>query len=282
MKKVIVIFFSILFICTSFVGCNDEDKEPLFVNLDESNNGVFVILEQETLVIDFTDESTSYDFNIKVPSSNVEKYELQLARTSEGIVSDTISVETVSSFPANFSFSASDLAGFLGLNSDDLMAGDRFDFIGIATGFNGEVANFQNLNSDATGPGQSQGFNHVAFLSCPFDMAELEGAYVIEDGGDAGIHNVGDVFEVISGPEENQYSIVGFGDVNLVINVDPDTGVSTPSDDVLITLDDDLELAPLPINSGFTFSCTGTISLTDLEYSCCEGAFPIIMSKQIL
>ena len=50
----------------------------------------------------------------------------------------------------------------------------------------------------------------------------------------------------------------------------------------IATLDDDLELTPLPINSGFTFSCTGIISLIELQYSCCEGTFPIIMSKQNL
>ena len=170
------------------------------------------------------------------------------------------------------------------MSSEDLAAGDRFDFIGTAVGFNGESANFQNLNSDAIGPGQLQGFNHTTFLSCPFEVNEIEGIYLIAEGGDAGLHNIGDEFEVIAGPDENQYSIVDFGDINLIINVDPETGASIPSDNVLFTFEDDIqgdiELIPLPINSGFTFSCTGTISLTGLEYSCCEGAFPLIMAKE--
>ena len=282
MKKIRLIFFSLLLISITTISCDDDDKkDDFFSNVGEVFEGVFVTIEQETLVIDFTDPSASYDFIISAPSSNVEEYQLQLTHTSEGVVSDTISVGAATNFPASFSFQTSDLANFFNLNPDELVAGDRFDFIGSILGANGEIANLQNLNSDATSPGQLQGFNHTTFLSCPFDVNELEGTYVIEEGGDAGIHIAGDEFEIIAGPEENQYSILNFGDIDLIVNVDPETGISIPSDDVLITfLDDDLELAPLPINSGFTFSCTGAVFLTNIEYSCCEGVFPLIMSKQ--
>lgn len=279
MKNIFINFLTLAFASMAFISCDDDDKNPLFVNLDDANNANFVTLVQETLVIDFTDSTTTYDFVISAPSSNIEEYSLELTRESDGVVSDPFPATVVNTFPASFSYSASELAGFLGLTIDDLAAGDRFDFIGTVLGANGETASFENLNGDATGPGQFQGFNHTTFLSCPFNSDEIVGTYAIQEGGDAGIYAVGDTFEVVAGPGENQYSIVDAGDIDLVINVDPGTGISIPSDNVLLTFASGLALAPAPASAGFTFSCTGTIFLTAFEYSCC-GAFPLIMSKQ--
>jgi len=270
--------FSVLLAIISLVACEDEDKSPLFVHTDSSNNAVFVTLEQETLVIDFTNPSTTYDFVIDAPSSNVAEYKIELTRTSGGVVSDTVSVTSVNTIPASFSYTADDLAGFFGVASSDLEAGDRFDFIGTATGTNGAITNFQNLNGDSRGPGQFQGFNHTTFLSCPFNPSEIAGTYAIQEGGTAGIYAVGDTFEVVAGPGPEQYSIVDAGDTDLVINVDVGTGISIPSEDVFLTFASGLALAPAPANAGFTFSCTGTIFLTGFEYSCC-GAFPLILSR---
>ena len=278
MKKIYIKFFSIVMALIAFVGCEDDEKNPLFVNEDFDNFGVFVTLEQETLVIDFTNPETTYDFVIDSPVENVTEYQIELTRETAGVLSDTVSVTTVSSLPASFSYTAEELASFLGLTSDDLAAGDRFDFIGTAVGVDGELSTFQNLNGDATGPGQFQGFNHTTFLSCPFNADEIAGTYEVQEGGEAGIYTAGDTFEVIPGPGPEQYSIVNAGDIDLIINVDVGTGISIPSDDVFLTLASGLELVPAPANAGFTFSCTGTIFLTGFEYSCC-GAFPLIMSK---
>ncbi len=279
MKILNIKILAIIMAVIAVIACEEDEKNPLFVHNDSGNDGTFVTLTQETLVIDFTNPSTTYDFTIDSPSSNVSEYQIELTRESAGVVSDTVFVETVSTLPAKFSYTAEDLAGFLGLTVDDLAAGDRFDFIGTATGADGETANFQNLSGDARGPGQFQGFNHTTFLSCPFNPAEIPGTYAVQDGGDAGIYGVGDTFEVIAGPGVDQYSIVDAGDTDLVINVDPGTGISIPVGEVFLTFASGLELIPAEANAGFTFSCTGTIFLTGFEYTCC-GAFPLILIKQ--
>lgn len=279
MKNTYIKIFFVFFTALVFTSCEDEEKSPLFIDSDRNNDAPFVTLEQKTVVIDFTDPTTSYDFKISVPSNNVAEYSIGVKRISAGVSSDTFAITKVTSFPADFSYTAEELAGFLGVPTTEFKAGDRFDFIATATGTNGQTASFQNLNGDSRGPGQFQGFNHTTFLSCPFNAAEIPGTYAIVDGGGAGIHGDGDTFEIIAGPGAEQYSIVDFGDTDLVINVDLGTGISIPSDEVFLTFASGLELSPAPANAGFTFSCTGTVFLTAFEYTCC-GAFPLKMEKQ--
>ncbi len=280
MKNTYIKIFSIFLAIFSIIGCEDDEKDPLFVDTDRSNDAVFVTIKQKTVVIDFTDSSTSYDFTIESPANNVAEYSISVKRTSAGVSSDTIPITTVNSFPAEFSYTAEELADFLSVPVANFAAGDRFDFIATAKGNNGLDASFENLNSDSRGPGQFQGFNHTTFLSCPFNSSEIPGTYAITGDGGGGLHSNGDTFEVISGPGPNQYSVVGFGDENLIINVDPETGISIPSDEeVFLVLASGTKLTAAPANAGFTFSCTGTIFLTAFEYTCC-GSFALTMKKQ--
>ena len=170
MKKIYIKFFSIVMASIAFLSCEDDEKNPLFVNEDSDNFGIFVTLVQETTEIDFNDSTSSYDFIIDAPASNVAAYQIELTMEREEVVSDTVLVTTVSMLPASFSYTAEDLAGFLNLTIDDLEACDSFAFIGTATGNNGQTAIFQDLNGDARGPGIFQGFNHSTSLSCPEDQ----------------------------------------------------------------------------------------------------------------
>ena len=268
-----LILKNIFFIFTTFIvlmSCEDDDKNPLFVDKNPDNFGVFVTIEQQTLVIDFTNPESTYDFTIMAPADNVTEYRLRVARTSGETVSDTVLVESATTFPANFSVSAADLANALSISTEDLSPGDKFDFISEATGINGEVASFANLTGDATGPGMFQGFNHTTFLSCPFVASDAVGSYSVTNDG-FGQANAS--FEVISGPDDGTVTVTGLFEQDFDISVDIETGIATiPRQPVKA---DFFGFEGGNINTSatsFFFSCTGAVILT-LQYTVDLGSF---------
>lgn len=256
-----------------FFSCEDEDKNPWVVHLDPANDGVFVTVAKENIVIDFTDPSSTFNFTIDDPSDNVASYDLRVSRVSGGVASDTVPLTSATSFPADFSISTDDLAAAFGLQASDLVAGDRFNFVGSAVGTNGQAADFSNLNGDAIGPGQFNAYRFNTFLSCPFSQADALGTYAVTNDA---FGLAVPTFEVTAGPDANSVVISdliepGF---SMVMAVDPNTGIAS------------IRRTPMASNfygySGgninttatpsFFFSCTGTIAAV-FQYTVDLGSF---------
>ena len=261
MKKIYLIVASFL-VLASTLSCEDDGKDPWTIHEDANNFGTFVSIAKKTQVIDFTNPSSAYSFTVEAPGKNIASYDLSVTRTSGGVTSDPGFVRTVTSFPADLDITAADLAAALGLSASDLLAGDRFDFIATATGTDGSVAKFENLNGDGQGPGEFNAFRHNTFLSCPFDQAAALGTYAttVNEFYDLAAAS----FEVIAGPDENTVTIVNLyqDGFNFDMTVDADTGIATVKRTAVAT--SFLGYSGGNINTtatpSFFFSCTGTIS----------------------
>ena len=163
-----------------------KDTSTLVINPDDVSNGVFVTMDVINAVLDATDlANAAFTATVDAPSENVASYDIQVARTSGGVTSDTVDLKSYTSFPVDISLSAAEIASVLGLTTGDFGAGDKFDFVCSATGTDGLVATFDNLDQDAAGnAAQRQGFNYSAYVACPQDLdGPLAGDYTALSAG---------------------------------------------------------------------------------------------------
>ncbi len=268
MKNIHIKLLSIFLIAVAIVSCEDEDKDPFSDIKDPSVLGSFVTLSQESLVIDFTNPSSTYDFTIDAPSSNVSEYNLSVQRISAGDTTDLAPLTSINTFPGSLSITAGEIADALGQSPDDFLAGDQFDFRAEVVGTDGSTATYENLNGDSTGPGQFQGLFHTTYLSCPFVAADAAGEYTVSfHRFDAFFGPQGETRTVVAGPGPNQITILGGavildGADDLVIEVDPGTGIASyggASGQVHFnTFGPGTYLGV----GGFVFSCTGVIDIS--------------------
>lgn len=269
MKNIIKTFL-IAFIAVGIFSCEDNEKYPL----PATEDGSFVTIEFDNLILDVTDlDNTAITGVLKAPVPNVASYELQVARSAGGVLSDYVTVYTTDTFPANFSIDLADLSGALGLEISDFGAGDRFDFQATSTSTSGSVTEFALLNDDLQAePGQLQSYQFTSFISCPFSTDEALGTYTFTNCDLGGQCNNTE-FEVIAGTDPNTVVLInpyqsnplnaGDAPFEITIVVDPATGIgSIAQQRAFSTLEyccGGFEDTEIQADSGFYFSCTGTM-----------------------
>ena len=226
MKNIYKIIFALVLLI-SFTSCEDENKNPL---LDEVP-AAYVFIDIENPVLDVTDlQSSTYGGVITAPANNVASFDVSVRRVSDGIGTDYFPVYSTTSFPADFRVSATDIANALGLNLIDLLAGDRFDFVGTSMGVDGSIVSINNLATDiASEPGQKQAYTLTTYISCPFVQEDMVGTYtIIEDDGFSATGNT--TFEIIAGESANEIVLLNpydsAGNFNITVNVN-DFGIAS-------------------------------------------------------
>lgn len=271
MKNIIKTFL-IAFIAVGIFSCEDNEKYPL----PATEDGSFVTIEFDNLILDVTDlDNTAITGVLKAPVPNVASYELQVARSTGGVLSDYVTVYTTDTFPSNFSIDLEDLSGALGLEVADFGAGDRFDFQATSTSTDGNVTEFSLINGDLQAePGQLQSYQFTSFISCPFSTAEALGTYTFTNCGFGAC--AGNQFEVVAGTDPNTVVLInpynstplnaGDDPFEITIVVNPATGIgSIAQQRAFSTLEyccGGFEDTEIQADSGFYFSCTGTILFT--------------------
>ncbi len=255
-------------------SCEDESKN----RVPTPPNGAFVYLDVDTPVIDVTNiDSSSYDFTLTAPAGNIESYELSVNRNG----GDDFPILTITKFPTSVSISAADIANALGITVADLQPGDAYNFSALITDKNGNESSIDNLNGDAKNPGERQAFKHTTYLSCPFNAADAAGLYQVTFDGFFE-DQPWDV-EILAGPGENQITMknlyepsTGQGGYDIVIDVDPNTGIATVENQGVFDTDAfgwGYGEAKVRTNGpSFVFSCSGTITLL-LNYNVSLGSF---------
>lgn len=209
-------------------SCEDESKNPLY----EPEVAAYVYIDIESPVLDVTDIANStFGGVVSAPAGNVANYTVKARRVSNGVASDYATVFTTAVFPADMRISGPDIAGALGIDPTELLAGDRFDFVGTSIGENGSIVTYNNLATDIQSePGEKQAYLLSAFIACPFNQADMIGTYtIVEDGG--GFSATGNTtFEIIAGETSNEIILVNpydsSGNFNIIVNVN-DFGIAT-------------------------------------------------------
>ena len=274
MKNIYKKALYILFAAITITGCEDEDKSPLFVDSDPSNNAAFVVITKQTSVIDFTDPSTSYDFTISAPKNNVASINISVKAAGSSL--DPVPIASSSSIPANFKITANDIATALGVSVTDFNAGDRFDFSSTVKGTDGTIATFKDLSAPSQGPGQFQGFNHVTYMSCPFVASEAIGTYTVTSDGFGAFEPVTGPFEVTAGPTDDTVIVTGLytAERSFTMSVNLKDGIATIPRQIVADTFDGYPLGTINTNAitSFFFSCTGEMIL-NLFYADSDGGW---------
>ncbi|WP_281542653.1 hypothetical protein [Maribacter aestuarii] len=183
MKITIRSILGIFAMAVIVTSCEDEDKNPLnLLELDDSKAPYVRILVEETIVAAGDIASSSLVANVDALENNVASWELAVSRESGGVVSDTVPLTTITSFPSQLSIPYTEIAGALGISTDEISGGDFIRFLGTATGTDGTVVTFDNFSPNITGqPEQRQAFNFIVLIKCsPISDATLAGTWTID------------------------------------------------------------------------------------------------------
>lgn len=193
MKNISKIILGILAVALTMASCEDKDKFPLSVHLDDANKAAYVrtaVNQYLYLVEDIKD--ASFEATVDVPVDNVAQYDLSFTLISAGGEYDTIPLNTITEFPTSISYTYAELAGLVGITIDDIAGGDIFQFIGTCIGKDGRFWTVDNYTGDVTGQlAQRNGFAFNVLVECaPITDVETAGTWIadlqdtFEDGWD--------------------------------------------------------------------------------------------------
>lgn len=183
MKRKLNIISSLLLISLTWVGCEEEDKNPLNLLEPETSKAPYVrILVDETIVAAGDIATSSFNGTVNALENNVSSWELSVSRESGGVASDTIPLTTVTTFPSEISIPYTEIADALGISINEISGGDFIRFLGKSTGLDGSVFAFENFTGSITGQQeQRQAYNFIVLIKCsPISDATVPGIWTID------------------------------------------------------------------------------------------------------
>lgn len=183
MKRRIKSILGLLIVSTAFMGCEEEDKNPLnLLGGDETKSPYVRIVVDQTIVAAGDIATSSFEGTVDVRNDNVASWELSVSRESVGVASDTVSLATITSFPTEISIPYTDIASALGITTAEISGGDFIRFLGKSTGKDGSVFTFDNFSGSITGQAeQRQAFNFIVLVKCsPITDATVSGDWIVE------------------------------------------------------------------------------------------------------
>lgn len=183
MKKTIKSIIGLLLLAITFVGCEDEDKNPLnLLGGDEIKSPYVRIVVEETIVAAGDIDTSSFNGVVDALDNNVASWELSVSRESGGVASDTIPLTMVTTFPSDISIPYTEIASALGITTDEIGGGDFIRFLGKSTGTDGSVFTFENFTGSITGQTeQRQSYNFIILIKCsPISDATVAGTWTVE------------------------------------------------------------------------------------------------------
>jgi hypothetical protein len=154
--------------------------EPMLLNPDETPRGIFVTYDAISWNINSEDiEGTPVTGTFDAPANNVASHDVYVKRIYDdgASESDYVYLESITEFPYDFSVNGNELAALFGVPIEETYA-NFYTFNCEATGENGQVATFENLEGELISyPTQMQGFRFQAAVVCPSDPDVIVGTY---------------------------------------------------------------------------------------------------------
>lgn len=178
MKEIMKIqrYITIILLTLVAFGC----ETPMLINPADVEKGIYVTFEIGNLNINSEDiEGTPIAGTFDSPSSNVASHDVYVKRIYDGGDSETeyMLLETITTFPYDFSVDGNELAALFGVPVEETFA-NFYQFNCIATGKNGQEADYNNLHNDLIGSAeQLQGFRFRGAVVCPSDPNVIVGTY---------------------------------------------------------------------------------------------------------
>jgi len=283
MKKNVYILLSMLVFSFAFVACEDEDKEAFNFHSQSENLAPYVRVINNSPIIDATALATAgFEGVVSAPANNVASWDLSVTKVPGNATASPLA--SITSFPSDVNITGAEIAAALGISIADMAAGDQLVFTATSTGTDGTTLSFAELAGDLSGqPEQRQAYNFSSFLGCPaFTAADLVGMWAITTDGFGGMCIDDCVFEIVTGPGENQVTFLdmfdhpalGGGQYDVILDFDPATGNAS------IATQPAWDSGQLGYGygqgfadgSGFAFACADLITMT-LRYTVGLGSF---------
>lgn len=155
-------------------------ETPMLINTDDVEKGIYVTLVLGNTNINSDDiAGTPITGTFGSPSGNVASHDVYVKRIYDdgASESDYVLVETISTFPYDFLIDGNELAALFGVPVEETFA-NFYQFNCVATGNNGQIADYDNLHNDLIGSAeQLQGFRFRAAVVCPSDPDVIVGTY---------------------------------------------------------------------------------------------------------
>jgi hypothetical protein len=285
--------FKFLFIAFLAVSCSEDDIKN---DLADYEKGGFAKFESEVKTIDYQGGNgslvyTALDVNNNADSYSIYKISAIVAGTDLGSVG--VTDINFTNFPAQVNVSLNQLAGYFGLTGADLTYGDSFRVFAKVTTkdgrvFKGEIPSTvpgvvpdqnvttQDLLNSSFGYKQAMQFP-VTIACASLDIIQLLGTYKVEfDEIEEYVSRVPATHttQCVAGPTPNTIKFINFSNIgtDLVVTLDPVTQSATSPRTQIYNNFYTFGACFATGNSGFVFSCIGTIDLK-MTYSFGAGTF---------
>lgn len=285
MKTLLRYILLLLFTGAFLFSCREDELDP-WKDFREGNGAMVSYTEITSPIINFAEiNSSAYQAKLADVNGNVAQFELFVVYKG-----DTAALKSISSFPADLSITASEIAAALtdaGFPTavGDFNAGEKIDVFGRITDKKGTVYDVEDIGNDLlTNPGMRSMMRFNFFFSCPFTPSDAAGTYVVvadewEDYAADGTEEVVVTSDATSVTVEGLYSnayigVVGHKTFPVKITVNVATGTAT------VAAQDAYDTTWWPgtygvakvDGTGFVFSCSGLITI-DLQHRVALGTF---------
>jgi len=169
-------YIAIILLAVMAFGC----ETPMLINPDDVDKGIYVTLVIGNTNINSDDiAGTPITGTFDSPTNNVASHEVYVKRIYDdgASESDYVLLETITTFPYEFSVDGNELAALFGVPVEETFA-NFYQFNCEATGTNGQIADYDNLHNDLIGSAeQLQGFRFRGAVVCPSDPDVIVGTY---------------------------------------------------------------------------------------------------------
>jgi len=169
-------YIAIIILAVLAFGC----ETPMLIDPDDVDKGIYVTFVVGNTNINSADiEGTPITGTFDNPSVNVASHDVFVKRIYDDgeSESDYVLVESITSFPYDFSVDGNELASLFGVPVEETFA-NFYQFNCEATGMNGQLADYDNLHNDLIGSAeQLQGFRFRGAVVCPSDPDVIVGTY---------------------------------------------------------------------------------------------------------
>ena len=184
MKRIYMYIMGLALVCAGFVSCEEDDKDPMRIHLDESIKAPFVRINGFQNVVGKGDLGTaSFDATVNALEGNVASWEATVSLEVGGAVAaGPVTVLSTTSFPNDVTMTYEEIASALGLTTDDIDGGNVFRFLGTATGTDGRVVTQDNFSASILGqPEQLPAYNFTVSVECsPITDVTVGGTWGID------------------------------------------------------------------------------------------------------
>lgn len=169
-------YIAIILLAVMAFGC----ETPMLINPDDVDKGLYVTFVVGNTNINSGDiVGTPITGTFDNPSANVASHDVYVKRIYDDgeSESDYMLVESITTFPYEFSVDGNELAALFGVPVEETYA-NFYQFNCEATGKNGQLADYDNLHNDLIGSAeQLQGFRFRGAVVCPSDPEVIVGTY---------------------------------------------------------------------------------------------------------